>query len=431
MKKVVKLMNKLFIKLKYTMPLFFMAILILSLISLNSCSNNNTTASGEFSLNLYHFNDIHTAETFSIEGDSSSIKVGGWPRLIEAISNADKGEYSEVIFAGDIFMQGYPLFVYTDGEYDYNMLCKVSPSIITLGNHELYETDTGILEKFFDYIIKNLDNCNIDIVLANVTFDNETIQNTIKPYIIKEYGNEKVAYFGLTTDESGFNDITGMAVSDPFEVAQSIIEEIKSQGVNKIVAITHIGFDRDQELATSFPDIDIIVGGHTHTLLGDYSALSIFSTESYPYNLQNTSTYIVTAGYYGLILGNINISFDEDGVASILNAKAKMLLTTDNDEDIISKVASNDNFLVIKENNEAVAETESVYSKISDGMDEVIGSTNYDLYTLKVNSDYSINDYYASSLGTLYAQSMYLMDYNKNISVDLAMVNTGALRINF
>ena len=146
-----------------------------------SCSQNSNDIpqSDNFSLQILHFNDIHSSESFNIEitaaDTNTAASAGGWPRFIQAVSSTETSPYKEIIFAGDVFQQGYPLFTYTNGRYDYDMLCRVSPTIITLGNHELYETDTGVLSSFFDYIIQGKNNCSFDIVLANVKFDNETI----------------------------------------------------------------------------------------------------------------------------------------------------------------------------------------------------------------------------------------------------------------
>lgn len=128
-------------------------IIIPLMIIISACSNKaDNNIDNNLSLNIYHFNDIHSAETFNmpltIDNESVSAKAGGYPRFIEALSNSDKPAYTEVIFAGDMFQQGYPLFTYTNGKYDFDMLCMSSPDIITLGNHELYETDTGILNLF-------------------------------------------------------------------------------------------------------------------------------------------------------------------------------------------------------------------------------------------------------------------------------------------
>lgn len=411
-------------------------IIIPLMIIISACSNKaDNNIDSNLSLNIYHFNDIHSAETFNmpltIDNESVSVKAGGYPRFIEALSNSDKPAYTEVIFAGDMFQQGYPLFTYTNGKYDFDMLCMASPDIITLGNHELYETDTGILNLFFDYINANNDNCSFDIVLANVTFDNETIQNSIKPYIIKQYGNQSIAYFGVTTAESGFNNITGMKVSDPFETAGKIISEIKARGINKIIAVTHLGFEEDKKLALLYPDIDLIIGGHSHTIQGDFSDIGVLSYEkNYPFKPDNTSTYIVTAGYQGLILGNINLSFNQEGNASLISASPKMLINPLDNDTLNNKISGSKNVLLINENAAAATEIENIYSSIALDINKVVGETFDDLYTLKVNPAYSYDDHYASSLGTVFSKALYVAAANQNYAVDLAIINTGALRIN-
>ena len=405
-------------------------------IIISACSNKaGDNTNNNLSLNIFHFNDIHSAETFSmplnIDNTSVSAKAGGYPRLIESLSSADKHAYTEVIFAGDMFQQGYPLFTYTNGKYDFDMLCIASPDIITLGNHELYETDTGILNLFFDYITANADKCSFDIVLANVTFDNKTIQNSIKPYIIKQYGNQSVAYFGVTTAESGFNNITGMKVSDPFETAGKIISEIKAQGINKIIAVTHLGFEEDKKLALLYPDIDLIIGGHSHTIQGDFSEIGVSSYEKkYPFKADNSSTYIVTAGYQGLILGNLNISFNQEGNVSLINASPKMLINPLDNNTLNNKISGSKNALLINENVTAATEIENIYSSIALDINKVVGETLDNLYTLKVNPDYSYDDHYASSLGTVFSKALYMAATNQNYNADLALINTGALRIN-
>lgn len=402
-----------------------------------SCSQNSNDIpqSDNFSLQILHFNDIHSSESFNIEitaaNNNTAASAGGWPGLIQAVSSTETSPYKEIIFAGDVFQQGYPLFTYTNGRYDYDMLCRVSPTIITLGNHELYETDTGVLSSFFDYIIQGKKNCSFDIVLANVKFDNETIQNEIKPYIIKEYGQNKAAYFGLTTNDTGMNNIKGMQIYDPYETAKDIINQLKSAGINKIIAVTHLGIEQDKKLTKMFPDIDLIVGGHTHTVLGDYSALNIKSYDkNYPVKINNGSSYIVTAGYQGLILGNINVSFNKDGQISLNESKPKMLLNPFDDSSLNDEISRYDNFLLIEENTEALTEIENIYSSISLDMNKAAGETLDNLYTLKANPDYNYNDHYASSLGSVLSKSLYTAAQTLNYKVDAAFINTGALRVN-
>lgn len=402
-----------------------------------SCSQNSNDIpqSDNFSLQILHFNDIHSSESFNIEitaaDTNTAASAGGWPRFIQAVSSTETSPYKEIIFAGDVFQQGYPLFTYTNGRYDYDMLCRVSPTIITLGNHELYETDTGVLNSFFDYIIQGKNNCSFDIVLANVKFDNETIQNEIKPYIIKEYGQNKAAYFGLTTNETGMNNIKGMQIYDPYETAKEIISQLKNAGINKIIAVTHLGIEQDKKLAEMFPDIDLIVGGHTHTVLGDYSALNIKSYDkNYPVKVNNGLSYIVTAGYQGLILGNINVSFNKDGQISLNESKPKMLLNPFDNSSLNDEISRYDSFLLIEENTDALTEIENIYSSISLDMNKPVGETLDTLYTLKANPDYDYNDHYASSLGSVLSKSLYTAAQTLNYKVDAAFINTGSLRVN-
>ena len=402
-----------------------------------SCSQNSNDIpqSDNFSLQILHFNDIHSSESFNIEitaaDTNTAASAGGWPRFIQAVSSTETSPYKEIIFAGDVFQQGYPLFTYTNGRYDYDMLCRVSPTIITLGNHELYETDTGVLSSFFDYIIQGKNNCSFDIVLANVKFDNETIQNEIKPYIIKEYGQNKAAYFGLTTNETGMNNIKGMQIYDPYETAKEIISQLKNAGINKIIAVTHLGIEQDKKLAEMFPDIDLIVGGHTHTVLGDYSALNIKSYDkNYPVKVNNGLSYIVTAGYQGLILGNINVSFNKDGQISLNENKPKMLLNPFDNSSLNDEISRYDSFLLIEENTDALTEIENIYSSISLDMNKPVGETLDTLYTLKANPDYDYNDHYASSLGSVLSKSLYTAAQTLNYKVDAAFINTGSLRVN-
>lgn len=402
-----------------------------------SCSQNSNDIpqSDNFSLQILHFNDIHSSESFNIEitaaDTNTAASAGGWPRFIQAVSSTETSPYKEIIFAGDVFQQGYPLFTYTNGRYDYDMLCRVSPTIITLGNHELYETDTGVLSSFFDYIIQGKNNCSFDIVLANVKFDNETIQNEIKPYIIKEYGQNKAAYFGLTTNETGMNNIKGMKIYDPYETAKEIISQLKNAGINKIIAVTHLGIEQDKKLAEMFPDIDLIVGGHTHTVLGDYSALNIKSYDkNYPVKVNNGLSYIVTAGYQGLILGNINVSFNKDGQISLNESKPKMLLNPFDNSSLNDEISRYDSFLLIEENTDALTEIENIYSSISLDMNKPVGETLDTLYTLKANPDYDYNDHYASSLGSVLSKSLYTAAQTLNYKVDAAFINTGSLRVN-
>ena len=412
-------------KLIYCLFIFF----------ITACNNFSNNSNNDFTLQLLHFNDIHTSENneYNITFNNQSIVVntGGYPRIIQAINDTYKFPQSEIIFAGDAFQQGYSLFTYTNGKYDYDMLCKIAPDFMTLGNHELYETDTGILDSFFSYIDSGIKTCNFQIVLANVTFKNPNIQKYIKPYIIKEYNNgQKVAYFGITTNESGMSGTKGMVIADPYTAAKNVVDELKKQNINKIIAITHLGFEQDKQLAQLVPDIDIIVGGHTHTVQGDFSPLGIESyEESYPLKINNT--YIITAASKGMVLGNVLFTFDDNGIVTSYTGTPKFLINPLTDNAYNDYIKSLNIALLVNEDSSALSTAKNYYEQISIDMNKVIGSSLDDLWTVKENyASFDVNDKYSSSLGTLLAKSLYDYATSKNYQVDFSLINSGAIRTN-
>lgn len=394
-----------------------------------SCNNDS-----DFSLQLLHFNDIHTAEsgdyTISYNNQEYTVKAGGYPNLIQSIIETKKQPYSEIVFAGDIFQQGFPLFTYTNARYDYEMFCAVKPDIITLGNHELYETDTGVLDTFFEYIDNGINNCNFDIVLSNVTFSSAKIQKHIKPYVIKRYGIQKVAYIGVTTNESGMAGTKGMVITDPFNAVQNAVDDLKKQNINKIIVISHLGFEEDKRLAAEIPDIDVIIGGHTHTIQGDFSSLNIQSYEkNYPLKINNT--YIITAGSKGQILGDITFKFNNYGEVTSTQAAPKFLINPLNNESVDNYIKSLTNAMLVTENADALNKTKEFYNQISVNMNQVIGSTLDDLYTVKETyASFDDSDKYSYSLGTLLAKSIYDYSVAKNQRADFSLINSGAVRTN-
>lgn len=409
-------------------------ILLLSIFFLNIPSLTFSAVREEnnnFSLQILHFNDIHSSQSinmnFSYDNITFQNKAGGFPRLIEAIKNTKKEKNSVVIFAGDLFQQGYPLFSYTKGELDYKFLCMTSPLIMTLGNHEIYETDNGILEKLITNIEKN--KCSIDIVLANAEFENKNIQKNIKPYIIKEYNGEKVAFIGITVYDSAYKNIKGVKITNPYTALSNIIKKLKNDGINKIVLISHTGIEEDKLIAEKISDIDIITGGHSHTIQGDFSKLNISSSEKdYPLINKKNNTYIVTAGHHGLILGNITLYFNKNG--KVINSKNqyKMLLDYTDNKSLNKNLNSLEHFALTHENKNALKKTASVYKNILSEMNKVISYANDNLTALKAGAGFSIDNHYSSSLGTMAAKAIYFASVKENIKPNMAVINNGAVR---
>lgn len=177
---------------------------------------------------------------------------------------------------------------------------------MTLGNHEFDGGDDELGEFF-----QNL--TNIPIISANIHSTHPVLNKTIKPYHI--FWEKGLALIGVTTEETGSisNPGNGTTFSSAVEAVQNAIDEIKATtNITRIAAITHIGYDKDQELAAQTSGLQLIMGGHSHTLLGNMSD----AEGAYPTlatNKDGDEVFIVTAYRWGEYVGYIDVTYDPQG----------------------------------------------------------------------------------------------------------------------
>ncbi|MCI0476722.1 MAG: 5'-nucleotidase C-terminal domain-containing protein, partial [Anaerolineales bacterium] len=219
--------------------------------------------------------------------------------------------------AGDI-SQGTLYFVQyrqQEGRDFYNM---IGYDVIAPGNHEF---DLGP-KVFADNFVSG---AKFPIVLANVDLTNEpTLAGKLPPYVVKEVGGEKIGIFGMILDELVISTNVGpnVKMKDAIATAQAMVAELEKQGVNKIILLSHRGHIVDLALAARVDGIDLIVGGHSHTLLGDSAKLDkSFSAPFGPYPTvvktpNGGKTLIVQDFEFGRNLGKIDLTFDAQGQVS-------------------------------------------------------------------------------------------------------------------
>ncbi|MCX7750709.1 MAG: 5'-nucleotidase C-terminal domain-containing protein [Candidatus Bipolaricaulota bacterium] len=136
---------------------------------------------------------------------------------------------------------------------------------MALGNHEFNEGPAG-LAKFADA-------AGIPLLSANFDFTGEPLlAGKVLPYLVVEVGGRKVGILGLTTESTSWSSSPGpnIKIGDALAAARGAVAELQALGVNAIVALTHLGWERDLELIQSVTGIDVVVGGHSHTLPKDY-----------------------------------------------------------------------------------------------------------------------------------------------------------------
>lgn len=177
-----------------------------------------------------------------------------------------RAQVSDVLFlhAGDTVL-GTLYYTVHRGAAEAWVLEQMRLTALTLGNHEFNEGPAG-LAKFAGAV-------SFPLLCANFDFTGEPLlAGKILPYVVVETRGGKVGILGLTTESTSWSSNPGpnIVIGDALAAARTAVAELQALGVNAIIALTHLGWDKDIELAQSVTGIDIVVGGHSHTLPKDY-----------------------------------------------------------------------------------------------------------------------------------------------------------------
>lgn len=270
-------------------------------------------AQADFTLNILHINDFHSRfesitgsdSNCNAEGESKGECFGGVARLkteIDARKKAatDAGENVVLLSAGDNF-QGSLFYTQYKSQIVADFMNDMGFDVVATGNHEF---DDGPEE-----YAKFLEAATFPIIGGNFdTSKDPNLNGRPLGVHILTIGGEKIAFVGATTEETPEIAAVGdVAFQSVTEYVQGAVGALEEAGINKIVAITHIGYGLDQELAKAVPGIDVIIGGHTHTFLGTGEG------EAGPYPTMVGEVPVVTAGQYGKILGELKVTWDDSG----------------------------------------------------------------------------------------------------------------------
>ncbi|KAI2620929.1 Metallo-dependent phosphatase [Hypomontagnella submonticulosa] len=291
---------------------------------------------GNFNISFYHVNDVHAhLDEFSSSGTDCTNPAkgcyGGYAR-IKTVIDETRPEHNDSLWlnVGDEF-QGTLFYTYYKGEKIAETLNQMGFDAMTLGNHEFDGGD--------DQLGDFLKSLTFPIVSANIVSDNEKLNSTIKPYHI--FDKYQLAVIGVTTETtSGIsNPDEGTKFTDAIAAVQRSIDEIRSTtNITRIAAITHIGYEEDKRLAEETTGLQLIMGGHSHTLLGDMDG----AEGKYPTiatNKDGDEVFIVTAYRWGEYLGYIDVTYDPQGkILAYHGAPIHLTNTTKQDEGLQAQV---------------------------------------------------------------------------------------------
>ncbi|MDD4904062.1 MAG: 5'-nucleotidase C-terminal domain-containing protein [Candidatus Bipolaricaulis sp.] len=269
-------------------------------------------------LTILHTNDVHAHyDSFSSGGGE---EVGGIARIATLAGNI-RGEADHVVLfdAGDQF-QGSLYFHVGGADAVAAVMNATGYDGMAIGNHEF---DSGPAE-----LARLIDRAEFPVLSANTTALAEpTLAGKVAPFDVFLVDGETIAVFGLTTETTSSASSPGPNVtfSPAIRSAAAIVGHLERQGIDKIIALTHLGYEQDLQLAKSVSGIDVIVGGHSHTSLGGGPG----AAGPYPTMVKSSTgepVAVVTAGEWGQVLGRLDVTFDARGI--VRDAKGSVIPVT-------------------------------------------------------------------------------------------------------
>ena len=252
---------------------------------------------------ILHTNDTHSQIEPTDPTASRNPDMGGYARRLGVISSVRATEpYVLLLDAGD-FSQGTPYYNFFSGRLEVNGYNRMQYDAVTLGNHEF---DNGM-----DSLAAILSLKKFPVVVSNYDVSNSKIKGFVQPWIILKKGSLRIGIMGLGVQPKALimeKNYEGVLYSDPVTTAQRVSEYLKiKKKCDLVVCLSHLGSDStsvavsDYTIARSTKHIDVIIGGHSHSLLENV----------YTLNADGQRVMIAQMGRSGLYLGRIDLEFSQ------------------------------------------------------------------------------------------------------------------------
>lgn len=262
----------------------------------------------EWSLTIMHTNDTH----------SHLDDIARRATLIRQVR--DEVPHAVLLDAGDVF-SGTLYFTKWQGQADLDFMNALKYDLMTFGNHE-FDKGSKVLADFirgarFPFVSSNVE-VTEDHDLGPLVQTEATVEpGKIHRIVTKEIDGETVGFIGLTTEDTRVISSPSQETRfhDVVQSAREAVDQLTQQGIDKIVVVTHIGYEADRQLAKQVEGIDVIVGGHSHTKL---EQMAVVGPDHAP-------TLIVQTGANGENLGRLDVVFDKAGRVLVDRSQYRLL----------------------------------------------------------------------------------------------------------
>ncbi|MGR3496967.1 bifunctional metallophosphatase/5'-nucleotidase [Citreimonas sp.] len=279
-------------------------------------------AQADYALTILHTNDFHDRfepisaydSTCAPEDNEAGECFGGIARMVTAIEAAREAAEDDVLLldAGDQF-QGSLFFTQYGGDLAAEFMTRLGYDAMAVGNHEFDNGPEGLAE-FVAQVDFPVLSANIDPTGV------EGLEGEIEKSVVLGEGDERIGIVSVLAEDTPETSSPGDVVFSPaLDAAQAEIDRLTEEGVNKIILLTHVGLPADRRLAEGLTGVDMIIGGHSHTLLGDMEGAEG------PYPTEVNGVPIFQAYAYGKYLGEIDVTFDDSGEITALSGQPILL----------------------------------------------------------------------------------------------------------
>jgi 5'-nucleotidase len=258
---------------------------------------------GTIRITILHTNDVHSRIDPFPATDPKFPNMGGFARRASMVRLIRQQEPHVLLLdSGDIF-QGTPYFNYYGGELEFRLMSQMGYDAATLGNHDF---DNGI-----DGLVKQLPHATFPFISSNYDVSGTALEGHVEPYRIFERGGIRIGVYGLGVELEGlvnpklFGEIRYL---DPLQTANKMGTQLKREmGCDIVICLSHLGFSyespkvSDMVIAQYSHSTDVILGGHTHTLL---------ETPEVVQNIEGKQVIICQTGHSGVRLGRVDLEID-------------------------------------------------------------------------------------------------------------------------
>ena len=292
-------------------------------------------------LTILHINDHHShlradsSMELILAGEKTRVRSGGFPAIVNAFDLLSQGTPNLLkLHAGDA-ITGDLYYTLFKGEADAALMNEICFDAFALGNHEFDDGDTG-LAHFLDFLNRG---CDTAVLAANIVPEvgvsplaQTSLTDYIQPYTVMSMEGMNIGIIGIDIADKTKNSSSPDASTqflDEAETAQRYIDELTESGIDHIILLTHYQYKNDIALAAQLRGVDVIVGGDSHSLLGDFSDVGLGAEGPYPTRVTNADgdmVCIVQAWEYSQIVGKLTVNFTDNGVVRACDGQPHMML---------------------------------------------------------------------------------------------------------